>query len=171
MLASPVLLRNTQRHVPSIGLAMKPRHCIGGIPDTLPWWRSMQPRPIAATKRTEEGAQKKSESSSSMIACESSPRLRGPDTRFRTTGVVLGEPSIISSFFTRRAARYSAAVLPLAGSSGKIGALRRRLDDRDLKTTNRMAPVRHPMRPAVPRKTYNVCNDLVTRSVLRLTND
>ena len=86
-----------------------------------------------------------------MMACESRPRLRGPATFFNTTGVALGEWSMGSSLFIRRAALYSAAVLPCSGSLGTMGASILRVDDRNLKMTKIMVPVMHPMRLAVPK--------------------
>lgn len=85
------------------------------------------------------------------MAWESRPRLRGPATFFNTTGVALGEWSMESSFFTRRAALYSAAVLPFSDSLGTTGVSILRVDDRNLKITKRTVPVMHPMRLAVPR--------------------
>jgi len=56
-----------------------------------------------------------------------------------------------SSLFIRRAALYSAAVLPCSGSLGTMGASILRVDDRNLKMTKIMVPVMHPMRLAVPK--------------------
>jgi hypothetical protein len=86
-----------------------------------------------------------------MMACESRPFLRGPATFFNTTGVEVGEWSMGSSLFTRRAALYSAVVLPVARSFGTMGASILRVDDRNLKMTKMTVPVMQPMRLAVPK--------------------